>query len=166
MARNFTLHFDPDSLVPDSTSHPDRGVVQHRHFWGFDAATVETLRTKQFAFPDEYTGSGTLKADVYYIMESATSGSVDWEVSVEAITEADAVDLDSAESFDTANAGNETVPATAGYLAVMTITLTNKDSVASGDLVRMKVERDADDGTNDTASGDARLLGVEIYEET
>jgi hypothetical protein len=115
--------------------------------------------------PASYTGSGSLKADIFYMMASATSGKVDFDVLVEAITTADALDLDSASSFDSANSGDQAVPSVAGYLGQVTITLTNKDSVAAGDYVRIRLERDADDATNDTATGDARVLLVVIREE-
>lgn len=116
--------------------------------------------------PSAYTGSGTLKADIHYMMASATSGTVNFEVSVEAVTAADATDLDAGESFDSVNSGSATVPGTAGYLGVMTITLTNKDSVAAGDYVRLKLDRDGDDGgSDDTATGDAYVMLVVVREE-
>ncbi|MCL4822575.1 MAG: hypothetical protein KJZ57_00025 [Anaerolineales bacterium] len=57
-----------------------------------------------------------------------------------------------------------TAPGTAGYIDQFTATLTNKDSVAAGDYVRIRLMRDADDGTNDTASGDCYVLMAEIRE--
>lgn len=165
MANNFELCLDPDAWIPPSSAHPDRGVVQNRTYWAFDASTVESIKTKAFVMPAAYTGSGTLKVDIFYAMASATSGKVDFEVSVEAITPADTVDTDSAESFDAVNAANETVPGTAGYISKLTITLANKDSVAAGDMVRLRLERDADDATDDTATGDARVYTVRLYEE-
>jgi hypothetical protein len=165
MANNFEIIVSPEGFVLPASAHPDRGVVQGRSYLAFDVSTVETARSKAFRMPAAYTGSGTLKAAIQYAMASATSGKVDFEVAVEALTPADAVDTDAAESFDTANAGNQTVPGTAGYLGELIITLTNKDSVAAGDYVRITIERDADDGTDDTASGDARVYSVTIYEE-
>jgi len=165
MARNFEIALDPDAFVPPSSNHADRGVVQNRAFLAFDATTVEAMFSKAVQMPASYTGTGTLKADILYAAATATSGKFDFEISVEAITAADAVDTDAASSFAAVNAGNQTVPATAGYLGVITITLTNKDSVAAGDMFRIKLERDADDGTDDTASGDARVYCVTIYEE-
>ena len=85
---------------------------------------------------------------------------------MEAISDGDALDLDAGDSFDTLNSTNTTVPATAGHLDVITVTLTNKDGVVAGDMFRLKLERDADDATNDTASGDARVLWLEIWEDT
>lgn len=165
MANNFEISIPATAMVLPSSSAPAWGVVQNRPYLAFDDTAVEGCRTVPFQMPAAYTGSGTLKADIHYIMASATSGKVDFEVSVEAFTAADAVDLDAGESFDTLNAANQTVPGTAGYLGVATVTLTNKDSVAAGDYVRLKIERDADDATDDTASGDARLLQVVVREE-
>lgn len=165
MANNFEISLPAQSFVLPSTAYPNRGVVQNRPFVSFDDSTVEGVRIGPVQMPAAYTGSGTLKADIHYIMASATADKVDFEVSVEAFTAADAVDLDAGESFDTANAADQTVPGTAGHLGVLTITLTNKDSVAAGDYVRLKLERDADDATNDTATGDARVLMVVLREE-
>jgi hypothetical protein len=166
MARNFEISFSPSAFIPPASAHADRGVIQNRDYMAFDAATVEAMYTPAVQMPASYTGTGTLKVDIFYAAATATSGKVDFEVSVEAITPADAIDTDSASSFDTVNAGNQTVPATAGHLGVLTITLTNKDAVAAGDMVRFKLERDADDGTDDTAAGDARVYGMTVYEET
>lgn len=165
MANNFEIVFTPASFVPDATNGPAQAALQNRPFLAYDDTTKETAYSYPVRLPDAYTGSGTLKADVYYMMASATSGKVNWEVQVEAVTASDALDLDSASSFDTANAGDETVPGTAGYLAVMTITLTNNDSCAAGDYLRIAVARDAADATNDTASGDGRILQVIVREE-
>lgn len=165
MAHVTLLQYDAHSFALPGSNAPAVDVIQNRPFLAFDDTTVETAHTKAVAMPGQYGGE-TLKASVGYMMASATSGKVDFEVSVEAVTDGDAVDLDSASSFDTANAVNATVPATAGYLDVLTVTLTNKDNVAAGDMVRFKLKRDADDGTDDTATGDARVLWMEIWEET
>lgn len=165
MANNFEKDLPASGWVIPSSNGCSRGIVQNRPFLAFDDTTVEGARSAPFQMPAAYTGGGTLKADIFYMMASATTGKVDFEVAVEAVTAADSVDLDSAESFDTANAANQTVPGTAGYLGKLTVTLTNKDSVAAGDMVRLKLERDADDGTDDTASGDARVLFVTLREE-
>jgi hypothetical protein len=135
--------------------------VNRRPVLAFDAGTVEDA-VWTFVAPQGLTG--TLKARIFYIMASAVAGKVDFEVSVEAVTDADALDLDAGDSFDSVNAANATVPGTAGYLDVLDVTLTNKDSIAAGDYVRVKLERDADDGTDDTATGDCYVLAVEIQD--
>lgn len=126
----------------------------------FDAATVEGCFWRTIV-PQGWTG--TLTAVITYCMASATSNKVDFEVSMQAITDADALDIDNATSYDTANGITApTVPGTAGYIDQVSCTLTNNDSSAAGDWVTFKLERDADDGTNDTATGDAYVLSVEI----
>lgn len=100
--------------------------------------------------------ASALVAKIQYAMASANSGKVDKEVSVMAVTDGDAQDLD-ADSYDTPNAGNETVPGTAGHMSEISIALTNADGAAAGDYLRIKLERDADDATDDTATGDCEL---------
>ena len=164
MARRNLHVWSADGFIPPASNAPeyDEGDTSLRNWLGFDASTVETTYSKPTALP---TYTGTLKVDVHYFMASATSGSVDWEVSVEAVSAGDALDMTGSPSFDTANANHGTVPGTAGYLGVITITLTNLDSAAVGDTIRLKVERDADDGTNDTATGDALLYMIVLYAE-
>lgn len=171
MANNFEISFDPDCMIPSSIAAPDRGMIQARSYLLFSATATETSYTPAFRMPTAYTGSGTLKVDVGYFMATATSGGVAWVCTVEAVTDADALDLDSGTSFDGENTGTATVPATQGYLDVVTITLTNKgagsslaSAVAAGDMVRLGIYRDHDHAS-DTATGDACLLYVTLYEE-
>lgn len=138
-------------------------LIQGRSCIVFDPSDNWVAFSQSFLMPDGYAG-GTLKADIAYIA-AANSGKVDFEMAVEAVTDADTVDLDAGNSFDTINAVNATVPGTAGYLDMITITLTNKDSVAINDLVTLRLERDADDGTDDTCTGKAYVFAVEIWED-
>lgn len=164
MANNFEINFDPDCMIPPSSGSPGRGVVQNRSYLAFDTASTETIYTPAFRMPAAYSGSGTLKLAVGYFMASATSGDVKWDVYVEAVTDADALDLDTASGFDaTVNTETVTVPATQGYLDVATITLTNKDGVAAGDMVRLSLARDHTVAGD--ADGDAHLLYCTLYEE-
>jgi hypothetical protein len=149
------------NLAPSNPAIIDTGSTQHRIL--FDSATDETVSWTNMRITG-YQG-GTLKADIAYSMMSATTGLVDYEVDVWAISDGDSADVDT-ESYDTANTITApTVPATAGYIDVVTCTLTNKDSVADGDTISIRLRRDADDGTNDTASGDAEVRWVRVYEE-
>ena len=110
--------------------------------------------------PGGKTGNRT--AVISYAMASATSGGVAFDVAVEAITSGDATDTDATTSFDTVNAGNDgTVPGTAGYMEQISITLTNMDSVAAADYLRISVARDVADAA-DTATGDCYVFAVEI----
>lgn len=131
-------------------------------YYTFDDTTVEQLRF-QGVVPDNYASG--LTATLFYSMASANSGKVDFEVSVMCVTPDDAADIDT-DSFDTVNAANETVPGTAGYMSELDVALTNADSAAAGDLIFLKLERDADDATNDTATGDAELRGIRLQYTT
>jgi hypothetical protein len=108
--------------------------------------------------------SGALTAVLSLVMASATSGAVRFQVAVEAVTAGDAVALASTTSFDTTNSGGATVPGTL-ILFQVSIALTNADSLAAADYLRVSVNRDADgtSGTDD-ATGDCYLLAVEIRE--
>lgn len=154
--------FDADNAYFPSTLFPQLLTIhatERIRVLAFDAATVEGCRWKTIA-PQGLTGTQT--AIITYCMASATTGLVDFEVSVQALSDGDAVDIDAATSFDTVNAITApTVPATAGHIDQVTCTLTNADSMAAGDLVVFKLERDADDATNDTATGDCYVITVE-----
>jgi hypothetical protein len=159
------LQYDALSFILPGSNAPSLDVVQNRPFLAFDGSSVETVYSRTVAMPGQYTG-GTLKAGIGYMMASATSGNVDFEISLEAVTSGDLVDLDIGDSFDTPNTVNGAVPGSAGYLGVLTVSLSNEDDVVAGDMFRIKLQRDADDASDDTATGDARVLWVEIWEET
>lgn len=132
---------------------------QNRPVLGFDASTDETCYWTLVA-PQGMTGALTLV--VTYRMASATTGNVILNAAVEAITDGDATDTDTASSFDTVNASATTaVPGTAGYIDQISITLTNADSAAVADMIRISLSRDADNGS-DTATGDLEVLAVEF----
>jgi hypothetical protein len=155
MASRFVL--TPYSAEFPAANFPQLQLVNRRPVLSFDAATKETCYWTVI-LPQGWTGA--VHAFIYYIMASATSGDVDVNVAVEAVTDADAFDMDAGDSFDTVNAlDNTTVPGTAGYMDVIDVTLTNFDSGAAGDYVRFSLDRDAPD---DTATGDMHVLAVEI----
>lgn len=156
MATRFV--FTPESAQFPATNFPQLLKVNDRMALAFDAATDENVYWV-FVAPQGLTGAITVL--VHYIMASATSGAVYWQGALEAITPGDAVDLDATASFDTANSGNGNVPGTAGYEQAISITMTNADSIAAGDLVRLRLNRDADNAS-DTATGDAYVLAVEL----
>jgi hypothetical protein len=71
-------------------------------------------------------------------------------------------DMD-ADSFDSTVAETGSVTnATAGVPTVTQISCTGLDSLAAGDLFRILVYRDSGDAVNDTMTGDAELIAVEL----
>ena len=137
-------------------------VVNRRPVLAFDAATSESAYWTTVV-PQGFTGAVTLL--IQYCMASATTGGVAFDVAVEAITPTDALDLDATTSFDTVNAATDAaVPGTAGYMEVVSVTLTNLDSAAVADYLRISVARDVADGA-DTATGDLYLVSAELRDE-
>ncbi len=121
----------------------------------FDDSQTESCLW-QFRLPDNYGSAPILT--LTYANASATSGKIDMEVDIMAISKTDVQDIDSA-SFDTINeiSGGTTVPGTAGNIDQIDITLTNNDSMTARDLVIIRLHRDHDDA-DDTATGDVEVL--------
>ncbi len=149
--------FTPEAAHYPTAAFAQFTAVNRRPVLGFDAAANETVYWTGIA-PQGLTG--TMTAVISYIMASATSGDVDVDVAIEAVSDGDAVDLDATTSFDTVNStDNTTVPGTAGYIDQISVTLTNQDSIAAADYFRLSLLRDA---VSDTATGDMYVLAVEL----
>lgn len=161
MARTIAL------LIPEAASFPASNfgaltLVNRRPALAFDAGTEETV---YWLVPAIQGLTAPLTAVLTYIMASATSGAVVLGVQVEAVSDGDATDLDATTSFATTNnSSSTTVPGTAGYIDQISVTLTNNDSIAAGDYVRLAVARKTADG-GDTATGDLYLLSVELRDD-
>ena len=140
-----------------SSNYPIIDATGNRWRLLFDDSTDESCQW-QVRLPASY--SSTPVAKIQYTMASATSGDVYFNVYIMAVSDGDSQDVDT-DSFDSANSGHATVPGTAGYLDEISISLTNFDSGASGDLLIVKLERDADNGSDD-ASGDAEVRSFSI----
>lgn len=127
----------------------------------FDTATQEAVFFRD-VLPQHYGGGG-ITVFVHWAATSATSGTIGWDVAFERIGTGQQ-DLD-ADGFATAaTVTAATVPATSGNVAVTSVAVTNGaniDSIAVGELFRLRVRRDV---ASDTATGDAELVGVELRE--
>ncbi len=160
MATRFVL--TPESAYPvNGSTYPELGRdAQGRSYLAFDAAADEIAEWGGLVAPQSVTGTWTAIANYY--MASATSGSVRGQMAVEAITPGDAIDMDSASSFDTAANAGDTVPGTGQNPDILSLTL-NMDSAVEGDMLRFRFNRDADGTTGtDDATGDMRVLSIEI----
>jgi hypothetical protein len=126
----------------------------------FDPTTNESAVFTSI-MPRAYSGTTGVTVYIHYSMTSATTLTVDWDVAFERIGDQQ-LDID-ADSFEAVNSiDNTTVPGTSGYVDVVNVTFTDgadMDSVAAGELFRLKVTRDA---ASDDATGDAELHAVEI----
>ena len=124
----------------------------------FDAATDEAAIFSG-VIPDYANLASGLKIRINWMATSATSGNVRWGVQFERMT----TDLD-ADSWDTSTLVTSAANGTSGIVTLAEITATALDSLAVGDTFRIKIYRDADDATNDTMSGDAELIAVEVQQ--
>jgi hypothetical protein len=153
-------------LVPSTGNFPnvnfavvDLGSKMHRLL--FDASTDESIYWSNIKISNYQ--SGLLTARIGYSMASATSNRVVFNIDTWCVSPGDAADID-VESYDAVNASSAiTVPGTAGYFSEINIPLTNKDSLADGDLCAFRLTRDADNPSDD-ASGDAEVRYVKISE--
>jgi len=101
-------------------------------------------------------GSG-LKVRIIWMATSATSGNVRWGAQFMNLN----TDLDS-DSFDTATEGNGAANGTSGTPTTTELTVTNIDGLAAGGFFRLKIYREQSDTVNDTMTGDAELIAVEV----
>lgn len=151
--------FTPESAHFPTSNFAPLTRVNARPVLAYDATTAETAYWT-FIAPQGLTSTYT--AIVTYMMASAVSGGVAFDVALEAVTDGDTTDLDAGTSFDTANTGTAaSVPGTAGYIDQVSVTLTNADSIAAGDYARISVTR-AVANAADTATGDCYVLAVEF----
>jgi hypothetical protein len=119
-----------------------------------DAATESAVFVG--ILPEAADVSSGLIVSLRWMATTATSGDVRWSVAWEKSN----TDLDS-DSFDTATAATATTNGTSGIVTVTNITCTNIDSLAAGDLFRLRVQRIGGDAA-DTMTGDAELVAVEV----
>ena len=110
--------------------------------------------------PRSYAGGG-LTVYLHWMATTAITGNVVWTAEIERCN----TDLD-ADSFAAAQSVTDTCNGTSGIIEVASIAFTDgaqMDSLAAGEVFRIKVSRDADNGA-DTLVGDAELVAVEIRE--
>ena len=147
--------------VPPSSNYATPDSRNQHRVLDFDASTNESAVFTR-VMPDHYDGGG-VTVYIHYSMSSATSDTVDWDVAFERIGDQQ-LDIDS-DSFAAVNSvDNTTVPGDSGDVDIASVAFTDgadMDSVAAGELFRIKVTRDA---SSDDAAGDAELHRVVIKE--
>lgn len=136
-------------LPASNPAQIDGGEVNWRLL--FDDTTDESC-TWQFRMPVNYASG--LTAKLQFSCASTQTGELTaaFEVAVMAVTPDDAADIVT-DSYDTVNAGTKALAnnQTTGYLKELSIALTNADSLAAGDYIKIKLNRDvsADDVVGD-----------------
>jgi hypothetical protein len=147
--------FTPDNNQPTATAFATLDTRNSIAVLDFDDAATESAVFVGI-LPEAADVSSGLIVSLRWMATTATSGDVRWSVAWEKSN----TDLDS-DSFDTATAATATANGTSGIVTVTNITCTTIDSLAAGDLFRLRVQRVGGDGA-DTMTGDAELVAVEI----
>lgn len=157
------LIFHPYNNEPPSSNYATLDYRNLHPVLDFDPDTDEDA-VFSAVMPQHYDGGG-VTVYLHWSATGVTSGNVIWNSAFERIGD-QVLDID-ADSFATAQASAATAaPTTDGYVDIASITHTNgaqMDSVAVGELFRLKVTRDANNGS-DTMTVDAELHAVEIRE--
>lgn len=123
-------------------------------------ATTDEAAVWQFTMPSNYSSAPTL--DIHFAMASGEANEVEFEASIMCYTPTtDTANVDTASFANCAVGTSTTVSATAGEVYSQSITLTD-DSCAAGDIVWIWVSTDADDATNDDATGDREVINLEF----
>lgn len=149
------LHIPPESWLISSGAYYNVDAQMRGHLV-CPASTAAEVFSPELHAP---AVTGTLKARITFRMASATSGTVNFNVAIEAIADADNFDTDAGSSFDTNNAsGAVTVPGTAGVQKTVEVTLTNNDSLAAGDMFRLRVQRPSE-------SNELHILAISMIDE-
>lgn len=162
MAAGDTLAvFDALAGVPTQTNYAVFGIRNAQPHLAFSPTTDKMIDFRG-VMPSSYSGGGV---DVILHWRAAgTSGNVVWTSAFE--RQADGgIDTDS-DDFAAANSITASAPTTSGVLKYTTIAHTNgaqMDSVVAGDVFRLRITRDADNGS-DTLAADSQLVSVEIRE--
>lgn len=149
----------PQFVKANGTNFPVAGLA-------YDASTDEAAFWKLRAMA---YGSGNLTLNLAWYADTASTGNVVWEAQIAAITpNTDTQDVET-DGLATLNYVQDTHLGTTGQrLHECTITISNLDSLAAGDVVWLRIARDAN-GTNatDDMAGDAILALSELtYSDT
>lgn len=130
----------------------------------FDTSTQETA---YFRLPAINYGSGNVSVEVQWYADTASSGGVTFGASLAAITpNTDSQDVET-KAFATENTASDTHLGTTGQrLHSFSITVSNLDSLATGDDLTLRLRRVPSDGS-DTMTGDCIVTRVIVsYSDT
>jgi hypothetical protein len=154
--------FGPAANQPPSTNYATFNVRNGHLVLEFDTTTQE-LAIFAGKMPRNYAG-GNLTVYASWMAATATTGTIGWDVTFERDNPAN-VDLD-VDAWATAQTITAvTVDATSGKVTTTNVVCTagaaGTASIAAGEDFRIRIRRDV---ANDTATGDAQLLSLEVKE--
>jgi hypothetical protein len=148
--------FTPRDNQPPATNYATLDTRNSILVLEYDASTEESAYFVG-VIDESMTLASGLTVRIWWMADTATSGNVRWGVQFERT----GTDND-ADSFDTNAQATSAANGTSGVESVASITITTIDSLTAGDRYRLRVYRVAADATNDTMTGDAQLIAVEV----
>lgn len=159
------LIFRPQQAEPPTANYATFDYRNVHPVLDFDGTTDEET-VFSGVLPPSYSGGG-LTVDTWWSLTSATSGSFRVQADLERIT-LSTLDIDADSFTGTFQSAGGTAPATSGMVVKVSIVFTDgaqMDSLAGGELFRVKIRRDADatSGTDDITT-DAELRMVVVRE--
>ena len=156
------LTFHPYNNEPPAANYATLDLRNLHPVLDFDKTTNESAVFSAI-MPRNYSGATGLTVYIHFSVDTVEVNTVDWDVAFERIGDGQ-LDVDG-DSFAAVNSvDNTTVPGTTGLVDIVSITFTDgadMDSVAVGELFRLKITRDA---TSDDADNDAELHAIELQE--
>ena len=160
---NSLLQFSPLDNEPPSASFATLDTRNLHPCLDFDGAADESAVFTGI-MPRSYAGGG-ITVYIHFAATSATSGNVVWNAAFERIGDG-SQDIDS-DGFASAQAVTHATSGTSGNVEIAAITFTDgaqMDSVAVGELFRLKITRDADNASDTVDATDVELVAVELKE--
>ncbi len=154
------LILHPFSNEPPSSNYATLDLRNQHPVLDFDKDTDESA-VFSAVMPQNYTAVRGVIVFIHWSADGVTVNDVIWDVSFERIGDG-RQDVDS-DGFAAVNSVTDTAPGTDGYVTIENVAFTDgadMDSVAAGELFRIKITRD----TDDSLAADAELHAVEIRE--
>lgn len=153
--------FTPLDAQPPASNFATLDTRQDIAVLEFDGGATDESTTFVGIMPEGASLGSGLKVRIHWMAHTAnTSSNVRWGVQFQRLTD----DVDAA-AYDTAVEGNSAAPTGTGAdgtPAVLELTVTTIDGITAGDAYRLKVYREASDTGNDTMTGDAQLIAIEV----
>lgn len=162
----WNVQFRPQENVAPSSAYATLDTRNGHLVLDFDHTTDEEAVFTGI-LPSAYN-SGGLTVEIYASATSATSGNVVWQAAIERIgNEVLDIDSDSFAAFQ--SSGAVAVSSTTGFVKKYTVAFTDgsqMDSLAAGELFRLKIRRDADNtsATDSVTTSDMEVHLVRIIE--
>ena len=161
-----SVPLDVGAAVVSTSNIPELIVTQGTNFpvlgWAFTSANEAIF----FRFVAQNYGSGNLSLllDWYARTGAPSSGSVTWGGALSVLTPSDAQSI-LTDSYATENTQSSTQSSTSNGLIRATVTISNLDSLASGDSVSLRVRLTSN--TMASSASDAVLIGATVtYSDT